>query len=80
VRLKADENIPTRVIQLLRERGQDVATVPGEDLVGAPDHSLVEAAGHPVGGKNRTTGAGPAHYCKTSSISARFAAGAASHG
>jgi hypothetical protein len=42
VRLKADENIPARVIQLLRERGQDVATVPEEDLVGAPDRSVAE--------------------------------------
>jgi predicted nuclease of predicted toxin-antitoxin system len=44
LKLKADENISARVIQLLRERGHDVATVPDEHLVGATDRSLAEAA------------------------------------
>jgi hypothetical protein len=33
VRFKADENIPTRVIRLLREHRHDVATVAEEELV-----------------------------------------------
>lgn len=45
MKLKADENVPTRVIRLLQEHDHDVATVPQEDLVGAPDHELAEAVG-----------------------------------
>lgn len=44
MRLKADENIPARVIRLLQEHGHDVATVPDEGLVGASDDRIAEAA------------------------------------
>jgi predicted nuclease of predicted toxin-antitoxin system len=44
VRGKADENIPTRVVRLLHQHGHDVTTVLDEDLVGASDRSLAEAA------------------------------------
>ncbi|MEX2323653.1 MAG: DUF5615 family PIN-like protein [Acidimicrobiia bacterium] len=40
MKLKADENIPTRAVELLRERGHDVSTVPEESLVGVPDARL----------------------------------------
>ncbi|MFQ5968545.1 MAG: DUF5615 family PIN-like protein [Acidimicrobiia bacterium] len=44
MRLKADENIPARVIELLRQYGHDVSTVADQDLVGARDRALAEAA------------------------------------
>jgi predicted nuclease of predicted toxin-antitoxin system len=44
VKIKTDENIPTRVIRLLRENDQDVATVRDEHLVGASDRRLAEVA------------------------------------
>lgn len=44
MRLKADENVPTRVVELLRRHGHDVSTVPEEDLVGTADARLASAA------------------------------------
>lgn len=44
MKLEADENIQARVVRLLREHDHDVATVPEEDLTGAPDRNLAEAA------------------------------------
>lgn len=43
MKLKADENIPARVIQLLREHDHDIATVADQDLIGAHDRELAEA-------------------------------------
>lgn len=40
MKLKADENVPARIVDLLREFGHDVITVPEEDPVGAPDARL----------------------------------------
>ena len=44
MKIKTDENIPTRVIELLRENDQDVTTVRDEHLVGASDRRLAEVA------------------------------------
>jgi predicted nuclease of predicted toxin-antitoxin system len=44
VKLKADENIPARVVQFLRDHGHDAITVLEENLVGAPDRFLADAA------------------------------------
>jgi predicted nuclease of predicted toxin-antitoxin system len=44
VRLKTDENIPLRVVQLLLDHGHDVETVAQEQLVGEPDHRVAKAA------------------------------------
>ena len=44
MRLKADENIPARVIDLLRRHDYDVSTVVDQDMVGAHDRVLAEAA------------------------------------
>lgn len=40
MRFKADENIPHRVVAFLVERGHDVRTVAGEELIGASDARL----------------------------------------
>lgn len=43
MRIKADENIPLRVVELLIDHGRDVDTVAQEQMVGEPDHrELVE--------------------------------------
>jgi predicted nuclease of predicted toxin-antitoxin system len=42
VNLKLDENIDARVITLLRLAGHDVATVPGQGLMSAPDEEVIE--------------------------------------
>jgi predicted nuclease of predicted toxin-antitoxin system len=44
VKIKADENIPGSVVQLLVERGHDVDTVAGEQMAGEPDLRVAEAA------------------------------------
>lgn len=41
MKLKLDENIDLRVVTLLRLAGHDVATVPGQGLISAPDEELV---------------------------------------
>lgn len=41
MKLKLDENIDLRVITLLRLAGHDVATVPGQGLISAPDEELI---------------------------------------
>ena len=43
MRLKADENIPARVIDLLRRHDYDVSTVVDQEMVGAHDRVLAEA-------------------------------------
>jgi predicted nuclease of predicted toxin-antitoxin system len=40
--LKLDENIDARVITLLRLAGYDVATVPEQGLMSAPDEEVIE--------------------------------------
>jgi predicted nuclease of predicted toxin-antitoxin system len=40
--LKLDENIDARVITLLRLAGHDVATVPEQGLMSAPDEEVIE--------------------------------------
>jgi predicted nuclease of predicted toxin-antitoxin system len=42
LKLKLDENIDTRVVTLLRLAGHDVATVPGQGLMSAPDEEVIE--------------------------------------
>jgi predicted nuclease of predicted toxin-antitoxin system len=42
--MKTDGNIPQRLVEFLRERRYDVATVQQEDLVGASDDDLAEVA------------------------------------
>jgi predicted nuclease of predicted toxin-antitoxin system len=42
VNLKLDENIDNRVVTLLRLAGHDVATVPGQGLMSAPDEEVIE--------------------------------------
>lgn len=44
MRLKADENIPLRVVGLLLDHGHDVQTVAQEQLVGEPDQHVAQAA------------------------------------
>ena len=44
MKIKTDENIPTRVIGLLRENDQDVTTVRDEHLVGVSDRRLADVA------------------------------------
>lgn len=41
MKLKLDENIDLRVVTLLRLAGHDVATVPGQGLISAPDEELI---------------------------------------
>lgn len=42
LRVKLNENLGSRAIELFREAGQDVATVSGEDLGGTIDADLIE--------------------------------------
>jgi predicted nuclease of predicted toxin-antitoxin system len=44
VRLKADENLPQSVVELVRSRGHDVHTVVEEGLGGAKDSVVARAA------------------------------------
>lgn len=44
MRFKLDENVPRRAAQLLSDRGHDVSTVYGEELVGATDEVVAGAA------------------------------------
>lgn len=44
MKLKTDENIPQRLVEFLRERRHEVATVQDEHLVGASDDELAEVA------------------------------------
>lgn len=43
MRLKLDENLPTRLGVRLSQRGHDVHTVPDEGLTGAPDARIWQA-------------------------------------
>ncbi len=40
--LKLDENIDMRVVKFLQLAGHDVATVPGQGLISAPDTEVIE--------------------------------------
>ncbi|NJM23757.1 MAG: DUF5615 family PIN-like protein [Richelia sp. SM1_7_0] len=42
MKLKLDENVDMRVLPLLQLGGQDVATVPGQNLTSAPDEEVIE--------------------------------------
>ena len=42
MKLKLDENIDTRVMTLLHLAGHDIATVPGQGLMSAPDEEVIE--------------------------------------
>ena len=44
MKLKLDENIPARLVKVLTGLGHDVDTVPGEDLTGAGDRHVWQAA------------------------------------
>jgi predicted nuclease of predicted toxin-antitoxin system len=44
VRVKLDENLPAELVEDLRARGHDVATVDEEDLSGASDPVVASAA------------------------------------
>ncbi|MFW6133624.1 MAG: DUF5615 family PIN-like protein [Planctomycetota bacterium] len=44
MQIKIDENLPRRAAELLRELGHDVQTVAQEDLTGAEDHRVWQAA------------------------------------
>jgi hypothetical protein len=43
LKVKLDENLGNRAIELFREHGHEVATVDGQDLGGASDDELIEA-------------------------------------
>lgn len=44
MKIKLDENLPARLLPLLRSHGHDVHTVHGEQLTGRPDAELWRAA------------------------------------
>jgi predicted nuclease of predicted toxin-antitoxin system len=44
MKIKLDENLPTRLVLRLKNHGHDVHTVPGEQLTGRPDTELWRAA------------------------------------
>ena len=44
MKVKLDENLPTRLLVALRQRGHDVQTVPEERLTGRPDAEVWAAA------------------------------------
>jgi hypothetical protein len=44
MKVKLDENLPTRLLDALRQRGHDVQTVPQERLTGRPDADVWAAA------------------------------------
>lgn len=44
MKLKTDENIPQRLVEFLRERHHEVATVQEENLVGESDDEVAEVA------------------------------------
>lgn len=44
MRLKLDENLGRRIASILREAGHDVVTVVDEDLMGASDADVFQAA------------------------------------
>lgn len=44
MKIKLDENLPTRLVAILQGHGHDVDTVPGERLTGQPDESIWRAA------------------------------------
>lgn len=43
MRVKLDENLGSRAIELFKESGHQVSTVSGQDLGGASDDELIEA-------------------------------------
>ena len=45
MKIKVDENLPSRMVVALRALGHDVETVAAEDLVGRPDQEVWLAAG-----------------------------------
>ncbi len=44
MRIKLDENLPSDLVAALRQLGHDVESVPQENLAGAPDHVVWQAA------------------------------------
>lgn len=44
MKIKIDENLPTRLVELLGKQGHDVHTVLGEGLTGSPDETIWRAA------------------------------------
>jgi len=45
MKIKLDENLPARLVPILRQHGHDVDTVPDEHLSGRPDTEIWQAAG-----------------------------------
>jgi len=44
MKIKLDENLPARLVDVLTAQGHDVHTVPDENLTGHPDIAIWEAA------------------------------------
>lgn len=44
MKIKLDENLPARLVPVLRRQGHDVDTVPDEHLSGMPDSAIWQAA------------------------------------
>lgn len=44
MKIKLDENLPTRLVPLLTDLGHDVETVPDEQIAGRDDHVVWNAA------------------------------------
>lgn len=44
MKIKLDENMPVRLVEILRELGHDTDTVPEEGLTGRPDEAVWHAA------------------------------------